>query len=25
MDQGMFRRGLITRDQVRSVNVEAIV
>jgi clan AA aspartic protease len=24
MDLGMFRRGLITREQVRSVNVEAV-
>ena len=25
MDQGMFRRGLITKDQIRSVEVEAAV
>ena len=25
VDTGMFRRGLITRDQIRSVTVEAVV
>ena len=25
IDVGMFRRGLITREQIRSVNVEAVV